>query len=377
MSEDPRTSRQIQVLRDLGLSRVESEVYVVCLGLGAGGGGALSSYRVAQEMGRDPANIGKIVNALVRLRAVRVVQEKPRLFVAVAPEDFTEQLLGRLRRSGAEAVSLLECIGSPASDGVAQAITDRDAALARIRELLGSCRRELLVMASPALVRELGADLEKVAERPDCRVRVASPKAFTSAVAEIAVLPASGRLGGDPGDDWVALAVDDENWLVVFLPQEIPDGRAPCGWWSAGSPVARILAECLESCWLSGARVGKPLEDKATEPAPNPDTSPIPVPAPVFAPFVPDTSGTPRVSPAGTGAPPAPATAKPKVRETRAGAQTDGGLPNVEAHEIDSAEVGSPDGDPPRTRPLSADQAEKAGFTFLFRHERKSDKHDR
>lgn len=358
MSEDTQSSRRIQVLRDLGLSRVESEVYLTCLSLGAGGGGGLSSYRVAQEMGRDPANIGKIVNGLVRLRAVRVVQEKPRLFVAVAPEDFTEQLLGRLRRSGAEAVSLLESVGAPAADGVAQAITGRAAALARIRELVASCRQDLLVMASPALVRELGADLERVAERPDCRVRVASPKAFTSAVAEIAVLPPTGRLGADTGDDWAALAVDNENWLVVNLPQEMSSGRAPYGWWCAGSPVARILAECLETCWMSGTLVAEPFEEHAAAPHPSPEP-----PAPDFAPFFPVTPGPAPVGAAGTDAPlPAAASAEPKPLQAQAGARQ--GESPVE-------------GAQPWTRPLSADQAEQEGFTFLFRHERKPGKRDR
>ena len=113
MSSDSHASRQIQVLRDLGLSRAESEVYLACLQLGAGGSGTLSSYRVAQEMGRDPANVGKIVNALAHLQAIRVVQEKPRLFVAVPPEEFTDHLLGRMRRRGAEAVSLLERFRRP------------------------------------------------------------------------------------------------------------------------------------------------------------------------------------------------------------------------------------------------------------------------
>mgnify|MGYP003946125243 CR=1 FL=1 len=37
MSSESHASRQIQVLRDLGLSRAESEVYLACLQLGAGG----------------------------------------------------------------------------------------------------------------------------------------------------------------------------------------------------------------------------------------------------------------------------------------------------------------------------------------------------
>lgn len=346
MTEDAHSSRQIQVLRDLGLSRAESEVYLACLNLGANGAGTLSSYRVAQDMGRDPANIGKIVNALVRLQAVRVVQEKPRLFVAVPPEEFTERLLGQMRQRSAEAVTLLESFGAPTADGVAQVLTGRLQAFARIRELLAACHRDLLVAGSPEAVRELGADLELVAERPGCRVRVVSPRAFSSTVVEIAVLPTAGRLGQNPSEDWLVLAVDDAAWLVALLPQQNEASAGPCGCWCAGSPLARVLADYLESCWRTGAQVGRAAEPTAAEAA---VAEPAPVHAPAFEPAVP-------AAPPSAAVPSAPAVPE----RTPAPAPT----PAAE-------------NPAPWTRSLTADEAEQAGFTFLFKHERKPDRDGR
>ncbi|MBK7187537.1 MAG: hypothetical protein IPH86_02305 [bacterium] len=256
MSSESHASRQIQVLRDLGLSRAESEVYLACLQLGAGGAGTLSSYRVAQEMGRDPANVGKIVNALAHLQAIRVVQEKPRLFVAVPPEEFTDHLLGRMRRRGAEAVSLLEDFGGQSADGVAQALTSREQTATRARALFAACRRDLLVAGSPEMVRELGLDLERVAETPGCRVRVVSPQAFSSSVVEISALPTAGRLGQDQNEDWLLVACDDQSWLVALLPQPGTASEGPCGWWSSGSVLTRVWADYLEQCWRTGVRAG-------------------------------------------------------------------------------------------------------------------------
>lgn len=335
MTDESRSSRQIQVLRDLGLSRAESEVYLACLQLAAGGAGLLSSYRVAQEMGRDPANVGKIVNTLAHLQAVRVVQEKPRLFVAVPPAEFTDHLLGRMRRRGAEAASLLEDFGTPTAEGVAQALAGRAQVLARAQVLLAACERDLMVAGSPEMVRELGTDLERVAEKPACRVRVVSPQAFSSAVVEVAALPPAGRLGPDQNGDWLVLACDDLSWLVAFIPQSMGEATGPCGWWSSGSPLARVWAEFLEQAWRAGVRVGGAPAGEAIMVAPE---APAPEPAdtvaaPTFAPFA------------------APAAAE---------------VPVPAPGEPAAAEAPSP-----WTRSLSADEAERAGFSFLFKHDRK------
>lgn len=47
----------IQKLRQLGLTRTEAEVYLATLQQATGG--PVSAYKVAQAMGRDPANLGK------------------------------------------------------------------------------------------------------------------------------------------------------------------------------------------------------------------------------------------------------------------------------------------------------------------------------
>lgn len=335
MSDDSRTSRQLQVLKDLGLSRAESEVYLACLQLAAAGAGLLSSYRVAQDMGRDPANVGKIVNTLTHLQAVRVVQEKPRLFLAVPPAEFTDHLLGRMRRRGAEAISLLDDFAAPEAEGVALALGSPEQVLARARILVAATAADLLVAGSPALVRELGADLERVAERPGCRVRVVSPQAFTSAVVEVSALPTAGRVGQIPDEGWIVLAGDDTRWLVALRPHPDAAPAGPCGWWASGSPIARVWAEFLETAWRAGVSalpVGPVTREPDVATGPEPVAPPTP---PAAAPtFVPEIAAGP--------APPAAAPAAAPAAE-------------------------------PWVRPIPAAEADAAGFSFLFKHDRKRD----
>ncbi|MBK6734813.1 MAG: hypothetical protein IPO18_16415 [bacterium] len=378
MSSESHASRQIQVLRDLGLSRAESEVYLACLQLGAGGAGTLSSYRVAQEMGRDPANVGKIVNALAHLQAIRVVQEKPRLFVAVPPEEFTDHLLGRMRRRGAEAVSLLEDFGGQSADGVAQALTGREQTATRARALFAACRRDLLVAGSPEMVRELGLDLERVAETPGCRVRVVSPQAFSSSVVEISALPTAGRLGQDQNEDWLLVACDDQSWLVALLPQSGTASEGPCGWWSSGSVLARVWADYLEQCWRTGVRAGSgrqvPVVEAPAVEAPAAEDAPLPASFPSFAAEMPaatvdhgaaaraDEPSAPAQAPAVS---PAAAATSPTTSTIQAPQKTDT-PPTTPKPAAEPAAAPAP-----WTRSLSADEADQAGFSFLFKHERK------
>lgn len=367
MTTDTRSSRQIEVLRELGLSRAESEVYLACLQLAAGGGGLLSSYRVAQEMGRDPANVGKVVNTLAHLQALRVVQEKPRLFVPVPPAEFTDRLLDRMQRRGAEALSLLEDFGAPEAEGIAQALAGRDQVLARAQRLLAACRRDLLVAGSPEMVRELGADLERVAETPGCRVRVVSPQAFSSAVVEVSALPTAGRLDEDHNEGWLMLTCDDTSWLVALLPHEAASASGPCGWWAAGSPVARVWSDFLETSWRAGVRVG--AGDATTAAAPQPTADEPGARSETAA------SGAPAAAPAARTDPgPVRPPVLPEFERlpaagvaTPAPAATPSGQPAA-AVRADESPAGSPS---PETRSLSADEAEKAGFSFLFKHDRK------
>jgi hypothetical protein len=280
-----------------------------------------------------------------------------------------------MRQRSAEAVTLLESFGAPSSDGVAQVLTGRTQAFARIRELLATCRRDLLVAGSPETVRELGADLELVAEKAGCRVRVVSPRAFSSTVVEIAVLPTAGRLGQDPSEDWLVLAIDDAAWLVALLPQQNATSEGPCGWWCAGSPLARVLADYLESCWRTGVQVSRSAEPAAAEAA---DAEPAPAETgfmpfaaspPAGAPVVPAAVPAVPAVPAATNGPHTVPRGKPST--TAPTAPADPHHAPTPAPPTTPAPAPAAENPAPWTRSLTSDEAEQAGFTFLFKHERK------
>ena len=263
--------RIVQSLCDLGLTRTEAEVYLTCLDLA--GDGPVSSYRAAQAMGRDPANVGKIIDALVRQRAVRVVQEKPRLYVPVPPPEFSDQVLARMQARRDEAVRLLAAYRTPAPAGVAAALATPEQTFAKAREMLAACRRRAVVFGSGDVLRELGHALEQAADPPSRRVLVLSPVPFSSDTVEIATLPDDAPPPGAGQPDhaadgrWLHLAVDDSMWLTAVLDDAAGAPQA-AGWWSTGTATAGVIAAALELAWRQAAVPAPTVEPAAAEPVP-------------------------------------------------------------------------------------------------------------
>jgi predicted transcriptional regulator len=123
-----------QILRGLGLTEAEAETYFTALQTCKNE--PLSSYKLAQTMGRDPANVAKTLAALVRLQAMTVVQDKPRLFLPTDPADCTERVLRRLQHNGREAVELLQSFQTPEPDDITLSLSSGTQTMAKARKSL-------------------------------------------------------------------------------------------------------------------------------------------------------------------------------------------------------------------------------------------------
>ncbi|MCB1181870.1 hypothetical protein KDM41_00400 [bacterium] len=264
----PATDEAVRLLRELGLTATEAEVY--CAALQAAVSEPVSSYKLAQAMGRDPANVGKILAALVHRDAMAVVQDKPRLYLPTAPDVFTARIRARLVRHARDAAAALEDLRDAPErpEAVGLALADPEAVFARARTLLAGCGRRAVVFGAKECLREIGAELEAAAEPDDREVLVLSPAAMQAEHAMIAVFSPLSGLGDLPGRDFLQLVVDDRAWLAADLG---PDAPVPCGWWSDHSPAARVLAGSLTLAWHAGHAAGPRHEVAPCAPAPEPE----------------------------------------------------------------------------------------------------------
>lgn len=267
-----------QLLQDLGLTATEAAVY--CTALQSCAQEPVSSYKLARTMGRDPANVAKTLSSLVRLQAMTVVQDKPRLYLPTDPAEFTERVLSRLRHSGDEAVDLLRQFPISQPAGVTLALSGTEAVFDRARALLLSCERKAIVFGAKESLREVGAELEALAEKEDCRVQVLSPLAMISDRVEIAVFSPLSELSNLLERDFLHLVIDDQAWLSAMLSGE----SGPRGWWGDQVPMATVLGGALSLAWQSGhsaqavatSHVPDAEPESMPEPVPEPRPEPIP-----------------------------------------------------------------------------------------------------
>ena len=362
----PERDKAVHLLRDLGLTGTEAEVYFTALQTCATE--PVSSYKLAQVMGRDPANVAKTLGTLVRARAMTVVQDKPRLFVPTDPAEFAEQVLSRVRSRGREAVALLEQMQAPRPAGVALGLTGADQVFAKARDLLEGCTGQALVFGSKECLREIGAELEALGEQAGRTVRVLSPVAMISDNVEITTYGELAPLESLAGREFLQMTVDDRAWLSAVL--DSGDDPAPCGWWGDFSPMAGVLAGSLTLAWaacrtgsnaqapgMSAPEVSAPADPEWTavdEPmAPEVHAEPeTPPPAPVHVPSAAEVRPVPQESEPETVAapPPPPAPAPPPPPPPAAWGKLDTAADTTE--------------------PATADEPEfEEGITFLMRHE--------
>ncbi len=301
----PERDKAIQVLRGLGLTETESETYFTALQTCSDE--PLSSYKLAQIMGRDPANVAKTLGALVRLQAMTVVQDKPRLYLPTDPATFTERVLRRLQHHGREAVELLQTFQSPQPEGVTLSLASSNQVLDKARELLTGCQQHATIFGSKESLRELGAELEELGEQSDRTVRVLSPVPMISDNVDITVFSPVSDLATLTAQEFLQVVVDDRAWLSAVLDDE--GGQAPCGWWGDHSPIASVLGGTLTLAWQAGhsplpaaepepeveveaevelepesepeESAPEPVSELVSEPVPEPVPEPTPEPEPV------------------------------------------------------------------------------------------------
>jgi len=261
---DSTADQAVKTLQELGLTGSEAEVYVAALMRSSDK--PISRYRLAREMGRDAANVGKVLDHLVRAGAMHLVQEKPRHFVPVDPATFTDRLVHRIERQGKTAVALLQNHRNPLPDGLTLALADDDQLLAKACELLASCQCEALVFGSRETLREIGAELEELGERLCGGVRVLSPTAMVAEHATIAAFASLPGLDDLLAREFLLMVVDNQAWLSGQPGHDSAD--LPVGWWGERSPIASILAGALTLAWQAQLEPQSPALPTAAPPAP-------------------------------------------------------------------------------------------------------------
>ncbi len=152
--------RILAALEDLGLTSFESEVYIYLLE-----DSPCTGYRAAQALRKAPANVYRVLDALVEKGAVEVDEGEARVYRPVPVSEFLDRLQQRFNRSRTLAQDELSRLPGPRPDVRAYQIHDREQVLGRCRRMLREAERSVLVEAFPELWDAIAEDLQQAARR--------------------------------------------------------------------------------------------------------------------------------------------------------------------------------------------------------------------
>lgn len=157
---EPRISRAIATLEEIGLHEVEARVYVHLVE-----NGPATAYRVARDLGQLVPRVYQAVDALRTTGAVEVEEGDPRRARAVPPAEVLAATASRFhQRRSAAATALAALRESPADEGV-YTLSSRDQAVERARSMITSASKVVLADLFPGVVDLLREDLAKVSAR--------------------------------------------------------------------------------------------------------------------------------------------------------------------------------------------------------------------
>jgi predicted transcriptional regulator len=220
-------------LADLGMTATEAEVYTALLA--ACQDGPVSAYKLAQDMGRDPANTTKTLGAMTKRGAVRASGRKPKLYAPVDPAEFTGALVARLQARQQQAVQMLAQIGKPPADEDVHALAATAAAVGLANGLINGAERVVLVDAAPDLLAEITGSLEAAAAR-GATVLVRTPGRPALDGVRCWQDDLAGHLAPGP---WLRLAADGAAYLEAVVDPGRPEDLL-YGVWSR-NPVQAFL----------------------------------------------------------------------------------------------------------------------------------------
>lgn len=239
----------VQTLRHMGLTRAEAETYLAMVLQGESR--PVSAYHVAQAMGKDPANLSKTLNALERVGAVRTVQEKPRLFLTIFPEEFTANLLSSMKEQRLRVLDEFKDLQPTRPQGIPMALSTPTKALEKTGQLLSQCRDELLIFAAREVISQLGTSLDALAASSEVVVKLLSSPGQTVPGIEVRNVSVNRTFGTDEPAPWLQVILDRQTWLMARIPRG-GTGSGPVGWWCHDPDIASMLGASLLAAWEGG-----------------------------------------------------------------------------------------------------------------------------
>lgn len=244
----------VEAFEQLGLSRLEAEIYVYLLENPPSTG-----YRIAKAIGRSKTNVYQAVEGLAAKGAILVSEGELRLCAAVSPEELLDQMERGFRDRKKLALSEVRSLIRPqAGGGGIYRLSSLDQVYERARRMLRGCEQTAYIDLYPGPLAQLrGAIEEAVGRGINVFAEVYEPTEIDGAtVIDRAQLPS---LWTDWPVDVLVIFVDGRQHLMAFL--ERGGGRVHDAFWSDSVMLSWAYGIYVTSD-LAIAGITKQLEDR-------------------------------------------------------------------------------------------------------------------
>jgi len=247
----------IQALVDLGLTRLEADIYTYLLWEAPATG-----YRIAAGIGKPAANTYKSIETLAAKGAIIIDEGQSRLCRAVAPDELLSQLERTFKAHRDQALeSLSNLPGSQADDRVYQ-IKSPDQVLERCRQMIAGAEQIVLADLFPDALLDLRPELEAAAKR-GLRVAVKAYRPITLTGAEVSVDPQGQQVMARWPGRWLNVVVDGAQYVQAFVSE---DGtRVHQAVWSGSAYLAWVYHSAFGSEFALAAMAQMLDEGASTE----------------------------------------------------------------------------------------------------------------
>jgi sugar-specific transcriptional regulator TrmB len=201
----------VQVFVELGLSRLEAEIYVFLVQHPLATG-----YKVAKGIGRPNSNTYKAIESLAAKGAILVDDGENRLCRAVPPEELLDQMERRFRERKRRASENIKSITAKTDDDRVYQLNTVDQVYTRCRRMLAGCQTTALVDAFP---EPLAALEDAIADAVSRGVRVALQVYEQVAIpgAEVVIHRRAAEVMDRWPGQWLEAATDGSQQLIAFL----------------------------------------------------------------------------------------------------------------------------------------------------------------
>lgn len=222
-----------EILLELGLNKLESEVYMHLLTHPP-----LTAYKIGKQINKPTANVYKAIDALATKGAVIVEDNKNKLCRAVAPDEFVGMYENLVMEKTKKARDFLCSLKSETEDEKTYSIQSVPLVFERFRAMMARCKSIAVVDAFPKTLEKVKIFLEEAALRGvEVHVEAYQPVEIGGTFVTCA------GIGSEALEHWQSqqlnLVIDGEEHLIALLDNDLKKVKQAV--WSSNTYMSCLL----------------------------------------------------------------------------------------------------------------------------------------